>query len=134
MTSRKDREVEVLLRKEFTFDAAHNLVHYHGKCEALHGHTYRLAVVLEGVPDEEGMILDFCELSRIVKDRVVSRLDHSYINDILEQPTAENIAAWVWGRIAKEVSRPNCGLSYVEIWETPTSCVTLKAEDIQENI
>ena len=73
----------MLLRKEFTFDAAHNLIHYHGKCEALHGHTYRLAVVLEGVPDAEGMILDFCELSSLVKERVVSRLDHSYINDII---------------------------------------------------
>ena len=49
----------MLLRKEFIFDAAHNLVRYHGKCEALHGHTYRMAVVLEGVPDEEGMIMDF---------------------------------------------------------------------------
>ena len=60
----------MLLRKEFTFDAAHNLVQYHGKCEALHGHTYRLAVVLEGTPDAEGMILDFCELSAVVRERV----------------------------------------------------------------
>ncbi|MBP6333296.1 MAG: 6-carboxytetrahydropterin synthase, partial [Aminivibrio sp.] len=50
----------MLLRKEFTFDAAHNLVEYHGKCERLHGHTYRLAVVLKGSPDREGMIADFC--------------------------------------------------------------------------
>ena len=117
------------LRKEFTFDAAHNLIHYHGKCEALHGHTYRLAVVLSGMPDGEGMILDFSELSQIVKDRVVSRLDHSYINDILEQPTAENIALWVWDQIEAEVSRPNCRLSLVEVWETRTSCVSLSAED-----
>jgi 6-pyruvoyltetrahydropterin/6-carboxytetrahydropterin synthase len=119
----------VLLRKEFTFDAAHNLVRYQGKCEALHGHTYRLAVVLEGTLDEEGMILDFCELSRIVDERVLSRLDHSYINDILEQPTAENIANWVWDQVEEEVSRPNCRLSQVEIWETRTSCATLRAED-----
>lgn len=119
----------MLLRKEFTFDAAHNLVRYHGKCEALHGHTYRLAVVLEGNPDEEGMILDFTELSRIVKERVVSRLDHAYINDILEQPTAENIALWVWEQIEKEVSRPNCALSSVEVWETRSSCAVLRAED-----
>ena len=119
----------MLLRKEFTFDAAHNLIHYHGKCEALHGHTYRLAVVLSGTPDDEGMILDFCELSRIVKERVVSRLDHSYINDILKQPTAENIACWVWDQIEEEVSRPNCKLSLVEVWETRTSCVSLSAED-----
>jgi 6-pyruvoyltetrahydropterin/6-carboxytetrahydropterin synthase len=123
-------EGHVLLRKEFTFDAAHNLVRYHGKCEALHGHTYRLAVVLEGKPDEEGMILDFARLSRIVKERVVSCLDHAYINDLMEQPTAENIALWVWGRIEKEVLRPNCRLSSVEVWETRTNGVVLRAEDM----
>lgn len=119
----------MLLRKEFIFDAAHNLIHYHGKCEALHGHTYRLAVVLEGYPDEEGMVLDFCELSAIVKERVVSRLDHAYLNDIIEQPTAENIAHWVWDQIEDVVVRPNCHLSFVEVWETATSCVTLLAKD-----
>jgi 6-pyruvoyltetrahydropterin/6-carboxytetrahydropterin synthase len=119
----------VLLRKEFTFDAAHNLVRYHGKCEALHGHTYRIAVVLEGIPDEEGMIMDFTDLSGIVKERVVSRLDHSYINDIIEQPTAENIAYWIWDRIETDVRRSNCALSSIEVWETNASCVTLKAED-----
>ena len=40
------------LRRDFTFDAAHKLVEYHGKCERLHGHTYRLGVTLEGTPDE----------------------------------------------------------------------------------
>ena len=119
----------MLIRKEFTFDAAHNLVRYHGKCEALHGHTYKLAVVLEGITDEEGMIMDFTDLSDIVKERVISHLDHSYINDIIEQPTAENIAQWIWDRIEAYVLRPNCALSSVEIWETGANCVTLKAED-----
>ncbi len=122
----------MLLRKEFIFDAAHNLIHYHGKCEALHGHTYRLAVVLEGHPDEEGMVLDFCELSSVVKERVISRLDHAYINDVIEQPTAENIACWVWNQIEEAVRRPNCRLSFIEVWETRTSCVTLRAEDRAE--
>ena len=119
----------MLLRKEFIFDAAHNLVRYHGKCEALHGHTYRLAVVLEGVPDEEGMILDFCELSSIVKEHVVSQLDHSYINDIIPQPTAENIARWVWDRLEALLARPNCHLYEIRVWETATSCVILRASD-----
>ena len=119
----------MLLRKEFTFDAAHNLMRYHGKCEVLHGHTYKIAVVLEGVPDEEGMVMDFTNLSDIVKERVVSRLDHSYINDVIEQPTAENIADWIWDRIETHVRRPNCELSFVEVWETRSSCAILRAED-----
>ncbi|HPF85411.1 6-carboxy-5,6,7,8-tetrahydropterin synthase [bioreactor metagenome] len=120
----------MLLRKEFTFDAAHNLVEYHGKCERLHGHTYRLAVVLKGSPDREGMIADFCEVSSLVKERVISRLDHAYLNDILPQPTAEYIARWVWEQVEEPLRRPNCRLWEVEVWETATSCAVLTAEDM----
>ena len=121
----------MLLRKEFTFDAAHNLVHYHGKCEALHGHTYRLTVILEGFPDKEGMIMDFCELSSLVRERVISKLDHSYLNDIIPQPTAENIAGWVWDQIEALVSQPGTErrLFEVQVWETATSCAIMRAGD-----
>ena len=84
------------LRKEFTFDAAHNLIRYKGACERLHGHTYRLAVEIEGTVNDDDMIIDFCEVSSVVRERVLSKLDHAYLNDLLEQPTAENIALWVW--------------------------------------
>ena len=120
----------MLISKDFKFDAAHNLVHYHGKCEKLHGHTYRLRVVLEGHPDSEGMIIDFIELKQIVKDRVISRLDHAYINDIIPQPSAENIALWVWQEIEEGVRRDNCKLYEVHVWETETSCVTVRASDV----
>ena len=120
----------MLLQKEFTFDAAHRLIQYHGKCEALHGHTYRLAVVLKGFPDEEGMVLDFVELKKLVKDTILSRLDHAYLNDLFEQPTAEYIALWIWEQIEKEVKRPNCALYSVEVWETATSSVLIFEEDV----
>ena len=58
----------MLLTKYFKFDAAHNLVHYHGKCEKLHGHTYHMSVTLKGTPDEEGMVFDFTELKKAVKE------------------------------------------------------------------
>ena len=45
--------------KEFEFDAAHYLPEYNGKCERLHGHTYKLVVKVEGTPDKEGMVIDF---------------------------------------------------------------------------
>jgi len=89
----------VFLKREFTFDAAHRLEHYHGKCEALHGHTYRFAVVLRGEPAAEGMVMDFVVLKDLVSERVLVRLDHSYLNDILPQPTAERIALWIWGEL-----------------------------------
>ena len=122
----------MLLSKDFTFDAAHNLVHYHGKCERLHGHTYRLQVVLEGWPDSEGMIMDFIELKEIVKEHVLSRLDHAYLNDIIPQPSAENIALWVWNELADRVKREDCSLYEVRVWETSTSSVTLRRSDIAQ--
>ena len=122
---------KMFISKDFKFDAAHNLVHYHGKCEKLHGHTYRLRVVLEGTPDSEGMIIDFIELKQIVKDKVISRLDHAYINDIIPQPSAENIAVWIWREIEDSVRRENCKLYEVHVWETETSCVTVGRSDIE---
>ncbi|MBQ9564895.1 MAG: 6-carboxytetrahydropterin synthase QueD [Synergistaceae bacterium] len=117
------------LRKEFTFDAAHNLVRYHGKCEKLHGHTYRVAVVLDGTLDDEGMILDFCVLASIVQERAISKLDHSYLNELIPQPTAENIALWIWGCIEEPLRCPNCHLSEVWVWETAESCAVLTEAD-----
>ena len=119
----------MLISKEFTFDAAHNLIHYHGKCEKLHGHTYKLKIVLEGRPGDEGMIIDFCELSEIVKNNVISKLDHSYINDFIEQPSAENISLWIWHELEEKLQRENCSLYEVHVWETATSCVILRKSD-----
>ena len=119
----------MLLSKEFIFDAAHNLPKYHGKCEKLHGHTYKLKVVLEGKPDSEGMIMDFLEVSKIVKENVISKLDHSYLNEIISQPTAENIALWIWNEIEDKLKRENCSLYEVHVWETATSCAVLSKSD-----
>lgn len=121
----------MFLVKEFKFDAAHNLVSYKGKCEKLHGHTYRLVVVLDGVPDREGMIMDFLELKEIVNEKVLKKLDHSYINEIIKQPSAENIAVWVWEQLEKSVRRENCRLYEVQVWETATSGVIYRGEDLE---
>ncbi len=120
----------MFLKKSFTFDAAHRLDHYHGKCEALHGHTYRLQVTLQGKPDSEDMIMDFVQLKDLVKELVISRLDHAFLNDIIPQPTAENIAAWIWHQIDCKVQRENCSLFSVEVWETATSSVLVHREDM----
>ncbi len=116
----------MLISKEFKFDAAHNLVHYHGKCEKLHGHTYKLRVTLEGTPDKEGIVFDFAELKKIVNELAVSKLDHSYINETIKQPSAENIALWIWNRIEEPLKGPNYHLYEVRIWETETSFVTYR--------
>ena len=127
-----EEEKLMLLSKDFKFDAAHNLIHYHGKCERLHGHTYKLRVVLEGQPDSEGMVMDFLELKAIVKEKILSRLDHAYLNDIITQPSAENIAVWIWRELEESLRRENCGLYEVHVWETEDSCVILRREEVSQ--
>jgi len=80
----------MLLKKTFKFDAAHNLTKYNGKCENLHGHTYKLVVTVEGKPDNQDMVIDFVLLKKIVQNEVIDILDHAYINDIIENPTARS--------------------------------------------
>lgn len=121
----------MLLRKEFTFDAAHRLERYRGKCEALHGHTYRLAVTLEGSRDGDGMVFDFTELKNLVSELVLEKLDHAYLNDVMDQPTAENIALWIWKKLESPLRRPNCSLSSVQVWETATSSAAVGKDDVK---
>jgi 6-pyruvoyltetrahydropterin/6-carboxytetrahydropterin synthase len=121
----------MLLIKEFEFDSAHFLPKYHGKCEALHGHTYKLVVKLDGVPDAEGMIMDFTLLKKVVKEKVVDILDHACLNDIVPQPSAENLAVWVWEQLGDLLTKDNCRLFEVEIWETKTSGVVYRGESLK---
>ena len=114
--------------KEFEFDAAHYLPSYHGKCEHLHGHTYKLVVKLEGRPDSEGMVLDFVKFKQTVKALVVDKLDHSCLNDLLPNPSAENIAIWVWQQLAEPLQGENYHLYEVEVWETKTSGILYRGE------
>ncbi|MEG1823574.1 MAG: 6-carboxytetrahydropterin synthase QueD [Cloacibacillus sp.] len=119
----------MLLCRDFKFDAAHNLIHYHGKCERLHGHTYHLRITLEGAPDSEGMVYDFVDLKKAVNELVLSKLDHAYINDILPQPTAEYISIWIFRQLDAALSRDNCRLYSVRLWETESSSVICRRED-----
>lgn len=114
------------LSREFTFDAAHRLERYRGKCEKLHGHTYRVRVTVVGTPDEEGMVIDFVELKQIMNERVLSLLDHSYLNEIIPQPTAENIARWIWSRLEPVLRTEKRKLYEVTVWETVDSFVTYR--------
>jgi 6-pyruvoyltetrahydropterin/6-carboxytetrahydropterin synthase len=109
----------LLVSKDFFFDAAHNLPRYAGKCEHLHGHTFRLRVTLRAPLDTwSGMAFDFMDLKRIVDERIVKVLDHAYINEIIANPSAEFISVWVWRHLA------DLPLHEIRVWETPTSFVT----------
>lgn len=118
----------MILIKKFEFDAAHHLTKYNGKCERPHGHTYKLVVKLEGTKNEEDMIFDFVLLKKIVNEKIISKFDHYDLNDIFENPSAENIAIYVWDALVDELRRENCRLYEVEIWETKTSGVVYRGE------
>lgn len=111
----------LLVSKDFFFDAAHNLPRYAGKCEHLHGHTFRLRVTLDAPLDTwSGMAFDFMDLKSVVSERVVKILDHAYINEIIANPSAEFICIWVWRKLN------DLPLHEVKVWETPTSFVTYR--------
>jgi 6-pyruvoyltetrahydropterin/6-carboxytetrahydropterin synthase len=119
----------VLIRKSFTFEAAHVLPNHPGKCSRLHGHSYRLDVTLAGPlqPDgpAAGMVEDFEVVSRVVKAAVIAELDHRSLNELIENPTAENIVRWVWGRLSAELPL----LTELTLWETRKACVVLSKAD-----
>ncbi len=115
--------------KDFTFDSAHFLPHVPKghKCFRMHGHTYRLRVVVRGAVDEKlGWVMDFADIKAAVKP-IIAQLDHRVLNDIegLENPTAEVISKWIWTRLRAHLP----GLARIELYETPTSgCIFTGAQ------
>ena len=89
----------MLVGKEFTFDSAHFLPNYYGKCEKTHGHTYRLRVTVDGKIGENGLVIDFVILKKIVKKQVLDKLDHQLINDVIKVASCENITKWIWDQL-----------------------------------
>lgn len=93
-----------LVEKSFTIDAAHSLSGYPGDCARLHGHSWRITVLIEGVCNSDGMVLDFRDLSRVVNAQL-EQLDHRYLNDeVTFRPTAENLAGFLCGKLAVPLS------------------------------
>ena len=131
------------LKTEAEFDAAHFLTDYHGKCENLHGHRWRVVVYLEVEQLQpkgtmKDMVLDFGDFKREVRD-LVNSLDHTFIVEegslmpktlacLKEEgfalsimpfrTTAENLAKWFFGRL-EERGLP---VSQVDVYETPSNC------------
>jgi len=118
-------DMTMTISKQFTFAAAHKLPNYNGLCNNLHGHEWKLEVGIKNVIDEStGMVLDFKILKQIVKETIIDELDHAYINDIIYNPTAENILVWIENKLMVTHQLNEC-LSYLKLWETPDSCAEL---------
>jgi 6-pyruvoyltetrahydropterin/6-carboxytetrahydropterin synthase len=90
------------------------------KCSRPHGHNYTVEIELSGPVQDNGFIIDFFDLDTVVKP-MLDRCDHQMLNDIegLENPTAENIAAWFRLGIVNRLPA-SVGVAAVKVWETPT--------------
>lgn len=95
--------MKIELRKTFQFEAAHLLPRLpkSHKCRRLHGHSFKVEVVVAGTCDpENGWLMDYADISAVFQP-IWEKLDHYYLNEIsgLENPTSENIAVWIWGKL-----------------------------------
>ncbi|MEW6601706.1 MAG: 6-carboxytetrahydropterin synthase QueD [Nitrospirota bacterium] len=113
---------------EVQFSAAHQLRGYKGKCEAMHGHNWRVQVTVSSEKlDELDMVLDFHELKSITNE-VVAPLDHSLLNEVFPfteiNPSSENIAKWIYESLRKKLLKKNCTITSVTVWENETSSAT----------
>lgn len=116
----------MLVAREFRFEAAHQLPDHPGKCRRLHGHGYRVRVVCAAPVDPvTGIAIDFYEVKRLVTERVLDALDHSYLNDLLPVPSAENVAVWIWGRL----TAAGLPLAEVVLFESDDCFVVYRGED-----
>ena len=121
----------VEVTKEFTFDSCHHLLDYVGKCANPHGHTYKLQVTLKGTLDNIGMVLDFSILKKVVKERIIEKLDHKDLNKELHfNTTAENMCVWIFDKLNNDerIIKSKAKVVKVRLWETPTSFAEYKGE------
>ena len=124
-----------LITKIFRFEAAHHLPGHRGKCARLHGHSYRLEVTLRGpikdVPgqSDHGMVMDFGDLSGIVRSSIIERLDHVLLNEATGiYTTAENLVHWIWDELVA-AGLPEGLLYRIRLWETETGCAEITQEE-----
>lgn len=107
----------IQVSREFHFDSAHYIKDYSGKCEGLHGHTYKLIVTVSGPLNEAGIVIDFAFLKQIVEDKIISYLDHRNLNEIFEVPTTERIAIWIFNQLQAAFKEVGCELYEVVLFE-----------------
>jgi 6-pyruvoyltetrahydropterin/6-carboxytetrahydropterin synthase len=131
----------VLVSKEFTFDAAHHLHCYDGKCMNLHGHTYKVIFGISGMVDDRGLMIDFGDIKDIWKNEIEIFLDHRYINETLPlmNTTAENMVVWIYEKMKESLSKEErlqlykgARVEFVRLYETPTSYAEARREWMEE--
>ena len=124
---------------EETFAAGHALRGYRGKCENVHGHNYKIHVILEGPTlNPIGLLCDFKDLKEAIQS-AIRKLDHQFLNEIppfdVVNPSAENLAKYFYEEVScllEEAGSGNagapCNVRRVTVWETETTKATYFAD------
>ncbi len=145
----------IRITKQFNFETGHALYGYDGKCRNVHGHSYKLSVTVIGKPITDtshvklGMVIDFGDLKKIVKEEIVDQFDHATVfnkntphvelakelidrghNVILAdyQPTSENMVIDFAAKITSRLPE-NISLHALKLQETETSFAEWFASD-----
>jgi 6-pyruvoyltetrahydropterin/6-carboxytetrahydropterin synthase len=118
----------VRLSKTFRFEASHYLPTFPEghKCRRLHGHSFRVDVVVEGAVDSaKGYLIDYGQISKAAEP-LIHRLDHYCLNEIegLENPTAENLSKWLWDHLRPVLPE----LSAIVVYETCTTACEYRGQ------
>ena len=117
---------------EQTFAAGHALRNYKGKCENVHGHNFKVRVVIEGEKlDETGLLVDFLDVKAAMQT-IIDRLDHVFLNEVepfdIKNPSAENIAEYFYSEIERSLkSVVPVRVREVKVWETDIQSATYRA-------
>jgi len=114
------------------FDAAHFLRGYQGKCEALHGHRYKVVARVDASElNDIGLAYDFTLLKQHLGE-IMSRFDHTCLNDVPPfdeiNPSSENIAVTVYQELKPKLAGEPVTIASIEVWETPQSWVTYRPD------
>jgi 6-pyruvoyltetrahydropterin/6-carboxytetrahydropterin synthase len=117
---------------ENDFDAAHYLRGYKGKCEALHGHRFKVVATLRvGKLNDIGLGYDFTVLKQRLGE-VLARFDHTCLNDLTPfdriNPSSENIATNIYRELEEKLTDASVTIAEVEVWESPQSRVTYRPD------
>jgi 6-pyruvoyltetrahydropterin/6-carboxytetrahydropterin synthase len=145
----------IRITKQFSFETGHALYGYDGKCKNVHGHSYKLSVTVIGKPITDtsnvkyGMVIDFTDLKKIVKEEIVDVFDHATVfnkntphielaNELKTrghhvilvdyQPTSENMVIDFAGKIKSRLPK-NIALFSLRLQETETSYAEWFASD-----
>ena len=114
------------------FDAAHFLRGYQGKCEALHGHRFRVVVKVGASRlDNIGLAYDFTELKQHLNG-ILAGFDHVCLNDVPPfdkiNPSSENIATTIYNELRPKLADAPVTLAAIEVWESPHTRVTYRPD------